>query len=401
MTESLVNPKIHLVVGFDPLIQKSGDTDRFLSWMEYFYSRQISTNLYCLNRGDLEVSSYKNFFSKYDVVLDLHYSDDSLRLRRNFIYRHALAVAKGRPPWIQNLFSKTLEISLSKNVKEGDLILFVGEAAGSYLPTNAKILSVWDKSNVLTFSTKGEIAEEKDPLMKAKYLYHHWLATRFEGKVLTIPSKIVATSEMEVLNLLRLNSGLTYELLKSVKGAYTPLDIENNSLSLAWIGSASYGPNWRGLIRFLAETDNFLIDNGYKIRIIGSRFTEHQKNFLRSFASVEFVGFAQNLDVALQGCKALVVPLWSGAGVKLKSLDALKFGIPLVSTPVGMEGIPTMAALGVSDSPIELARICISANLPTIMENRRTAGKIFLAEFTQEVFNENANRIFRFYDAIN
>ncbi len=52
-----------------------------------------------------------------------------------------------------------------------------------------------------------------------------------------------------------------------------------------------------------------------------------------------------------------IAPIRFGAGVKLKTIEALQFGVPTVSTEVGAEGIPTAStgALLVADDPVLFA----------------------------------------------
>ena len=60
---------------------------------------------------------------------------------------------------------------------------------------------------------------------------------------------------------------------------------------------------------------------------------------LGSVPGVEVVGSVNNLDEFLGSLTAGVVPLWRGAGVKLKTLTMMSAAVPLAVTPVGLEGI--------------------------------------------------------------
>lgn len=55
---------------------------------------------------------------------------------------------------------------------------------------------------------------------------------------------------------------------------------------------------------------------------------------------VKLAGYVENLDDLLAQCCGMIVPLVFGSGVKLKVLEALARGVPLVSTDCGVEGIP-------------------------------------------------------------
>jgi glycosyltransferase involved in cell wall biosynthesis len=55
---------------------------------------------------------------------------------------------------------------------------------------------------------------------------------------------------------------------------------------------------------------------------------------------VTLAGFVPDVNQALASCCGMIVPLLFGSGVKLKVLDALARGVPIVSTSVGIEGVP-------------------------------------------------------------
>ena len=56
-------------------------------------------------------------------------------------------------------------------------------------------------------------------------------------------------------------------------------------------------------------------------------------------ANVRSIGFVSDLRLALRAADIAIVPLVSGAGVKLKMLDYLAAGLPVVATEKGVQGI--------------------------------------------------------------
>ncbi|WP_257728393.1 glycosyltransferase family 4 protein [Aeromicrobium sp. 50.2.37] len=81
------------------------------------------------------------------------------------------------------------------------------------------------------------------------------------------------------------------------------------------------------------------VSPGVVVRFAGSSPPE----WLRAAASVkvEVTGFLDSMTDAYFGAAAAVVPLLRGAGLKFKTIQALAMGMPVVSTPIGAEGIPT------------------------------------------------------------
>jgi hypothetical protein len=84
--------------------------------------------------------------------------------------------------------------------------------------------------------------------------------------------------------------------------------------------------------------------------------------------TVKFLGSVRDLDTIHDAVRVVVVPLRYGAGVKLKAIDAIARGVPLVGTSVGLEGVPFLDAdaADVTDDPSAFARATVA-----LLENRR------------------------------
>ena len=68
-----------------------------------------------------------------------------------------------------------------------------------------------------------------------------------------------------------------------------------------------------------------------------------------------------DLDAAYERARVAVVPLRCGAGVKLKVVEALRAGVPLVTTPVGAQGLPGLSQLvAVEDDPARFAAAVVA-----------------------------------------
>jgi len=64
---------------------------------------------------------------------------------------------------------------------------------------------------------------------------------------------------------------------------------------------------------------------------------EHWKN--RNIPGVKFVGEVESVKEYFSQHGFLIVPLWSGSGVRIKLIEALAMGMPCISTTVGAEGL--------------------------------------------------------------
>jgi len=106
---------------------------------------------------------------------------------------------------------------------------------------------------------------------------------------------------------------------------------------VAWIGGHGYPPNRDGLVRFVEEAWEPLGQAGYRLLVAGSDPPPEIVGLAKA-NGIEILGFVEDLDLFLSQADVAVVPLWAGAGVKLKTVTFLGAGIPVVSTSIGIEG---------------------------------------------------------------
>jgi glycosyltransferase involved in cell wall biosynthesis len=55
------------------------------------------------------------------------------------------------------------------------------------------------------------------------------------------------------------------------------------------------------------------------------------------------LGYVDDLGALFRSCLALVAPLTEGGGIKIKILEAMARGLPVITTPIGAEGIVAAA----------------------------------------------------------
>lgn len=76
------------------------------------------------------------------------------------------------------------------------------------------------------------------------------------------------------------------------------------------------------------------------IRVIGKNPSPSLVELVKKFPMhVRIEGYVDSLDEVLYGACAMLVPLLFGSGVKLKTIDALSYGLPIIATDFGAEGV--------------------------------------------------------------
>lgn len=110
-----------------------------------------------------------------------------------------------------------------------------------------------------------------------------------------------------------------------------------------------------------------------ELRVVG-RISDENAETLRSLGA-NVCGYVDDLDAAYEDAACIVAPILFGAGVKVKTIDALARGQIVITTTKGVEGTELQNGkhLIVEDHPDKLAEVCCE-----VLKNREAYR--FLAE---------------------
>ena len=132
-------------------------------------------------------------------------------------------------------------------------------------------------------------------------------------------------------------------------------DLATDAPRFLFLGALNVPHNDAGLVAYLREGFADLLGRvpGAVLTVVGRGATDSLRHEAARFPGrVELVGHVDDLDAAFARAHALLVPLVFGSGVKIKVLDALARGVPVVATSFGAEGIAHAEG---ADPPIAVA----------------------------------------------
>lgn len=104
---------------------------------------------------------------------------------------------------------------------------------------------------------------------------------------------------------------------------------------------AMYRPeNYEAAIWFIENVMPLLEDLDVRFVVAGNRPPEILKRYANS--RVVITGFVENETPLFESSMCFVSPLLTGAGIKVKVIEALSAGIPILTNDIGIEGIPAV-----------------------------------------------------------
>lgn len=128
------------------------------------------------------------------------------------------------------------------------------------------------------------------------------------------------------------------------------------------IGTLFWPPNSEGVIWWLREGYKHLHDLCPDViyDVVGARPPHTLQVLAEHSPGVRLHGYVVDAEPFWKSAAVLAVPLLSGGGVRVKILEAMAMGVPVVSTTIGSEGLAVQHSvhLLVADTPEDFARAC-------------------------------------------
>jgi glycosyltransferase involved in cell wall biosynthesis len=165
-----------------------------------------------------------------------------------------------------------------------------------------------------------------------------WLTRRFEGGYVRDAASVIVTSDEESTRLAVLYGRPADAVVPSAVDLPERPVQPAGGRAVGWLGTHEYSANVEGLMRFVEEAWEPLGREGLRLLVAGGS-PPPRVRALERLPGVEVLGYVERLDEFLGRLDAAVVPLWSGAGVKLKTLTFMAASVAVAATPVAMEGI--------------------------------------------------------------
>jgi len=330
--------KLLLIEPFTALPQNSGGRTRIFHTINEL-KKYFDLTVWGFFANNRELSLQENWLQK----INLPYQHFLAQKKKFFSF-----FSSGQPYWFSDWWNKNL-IEVLKNkaanfdsiqIESTQLLYLVTSLTGN----NHKVFVAYDISSV---SFWRRLKSEKNLLKKLLHFLRFIEVYLYELRYLPLFDLVIAMSETDKINLKKLFHLKNVEAIENGISEinFLPMQREGDSINLGLVGSFSHPPNLEAF-RFCCEQILPLLEKSqikFKFYLAGENDKELVKaitnKFLKNPKQVINLGFIKEIKDFYQQIDFLIAPLFAGSGTRIKILESLSFGRPVLTTKIGAEGI--------------------------------------------------------------
>lgn len=326
---------------FVPYPPRNGGHLSVFGITKYLSKRNHEIDFVCYRKHDNYETAY-NGLKKYATpyILDVQTDNNYFDMLRNLLSPVPYNASKYRQTKLRDF----LEMYFKKN--QVDIVhvdhLHLGWVA-DYLREWTKAPLVLREQNVEMTIMQRFAERRSNPLIKYYALLQYQKFKKFEPQVCRKFDKCVMISEMDVRRLQRIEpaldavaipAGIESELLEYEH-------METIPFSLVHMGHLDWYPNLDGLNWFINSIFPRVVDE-YPATTLYVYGGGDQRGLLipeKVRDNIKIMGYVDNIWKEILNKTLAIVPLRIGSGIRLKILEMLAVGMPIITTPIGKEGI--------------------------------------------------------------
>jgi glycosyltransferase involved in cell wall biosynthesis len=228
--------------------------------------------------------------------------------------------------------------------------------------------------------------------LQSREQYHKSRA--FESRYYLHSDRCVVVSERDRQTLLELNPDIKVEVIRLGVDDVRWRDIEPSVLrpvhdyDLAFSGNLNYDPNNEAALALV----KLLLPSvkrhraGTTLELVGARPSAALQKAVRDDSSVNLTGFVPDLGAEIARANVYVCPVQNGSGIRVKIMEAMAAGLPVVTYPVNIEELPVEHGvhLMIAGSPGEFVRHTLTLLQQPEMRKRLglNARRLMMEEFS-------------------
>ena len=340
------------------------------------YSQVAKVDLICINFGNTTLDETEHFH-----LTQLCKSFQVFEIDQVFSNANPLTSIKRiftpNPLFSTVVLNSNFQKELSKYIATADFIHTSRLETFAFLPKEvwAKTLLDLDECHVTTLRRKQRFDFNASLMQRVQNLLRYFDTFRIAYYQKKVIEQVAAAFICSAVEQNRVSSSLRLQILPNVARSVPSLTsiVDPQQKRLLFVGNLSTPANIDAVLYFVNQVWGKVLEQYSTCRLmIVGRDPCDEILALAGFEGIEIHANVADLDEVYQNATIALVPLRFGAGTKLKLLEAFGYGVPVVSTSIGCEGLDDVQNeihLLVADSAEAFAEACL--RLLTELETRQ------------------------------
>lgn len=307
-----------------------------------FLRNRYDLDVLCFRRAELtsEQRAYAETFPGSLLALQL----DRPRGVRNLLRSYAAGV----PLSIYRNASEEMSAFIARQLRSTDYnAVFVDQwLMAQYLPPEFRGRRFLHLHNAEAAVWRRQAEFESVPWRRWTVRLEAMRVRRYERSLLGQFDRVLAVSEGDRQELRELGRDPgNIEVLPNVPDprllALPPLDVASLPRDVLYLGTLSWQPNLQGLMAFVEAAFPAFAQAlpGSKLIIAGSGAPARLQQLAATHREIELISPAPDAEALYRRARVFLEPVRGGGGTKLKVLNAMARGLPVVTTLDGAQGI--------------------------------------------------------------
>jgi polysaccharide biosynthesis protein PslH len=311
----------------------------------------------------------------------------------------------GIPPDLRLNYSKALFLQvkeLSTRIKF-DLVQIEHSEMGLYLkalPPELAKYSIWCLHDLDWIKFHRIAGLESRFVRKLRLSVHSYMLRKWIPNYAERFNIITTVTQKEKYLLQKANHRLNVEVIPGGVDTreFTPLPRHNVTPALVFVGNMGYLPNADGMINFCSDTLPLIRRQVPEIEMWIVGINPSPKVLSLQAQGVHVTGRVDDVRPYYERSAVCVIPLRAGGGGRLKIMESMALGRPVVSTSVGCEGkeYEDGVHLLIADTPDEFAEKTVHLLTNPDLVNRISdnARKLVVDRYDWDVITQQLLQIY-------
>jgi len=304
------------------------------------------------------------------------YNSRSLKSRLGFLSRQPRSLVDTYSPEMESLIRSTL-----KDCKF-DLVIASQLSMASYLSCFHDIPALFEEMEFGVFY--DQLSEQTNTSERIKAQMRWLKLQRYSSQLLNGFDAGTVASESEFQIIQKEFSAYQNKIEILPNGVdlrdYKEVKIDRKPGHIIFAGSFTYLANYHAMQWFVAEVFPLIREQYPDAQLIITG--DHANLPLPSLDNMILAGYVDDIKSLVASCDVSIAPIWSGGGTRLKILEAMALGTPVVATSKGAEGlaVENETHMLLADDPRDFAKQVIRLLLSSELREHISSNALMLVK---------------------